>query len=420
MALLKSTFLLFLFLCQGVASQTREGIDWNYEIDLLARELSERHPDLFFKTDSAWFFDHMKEVASEAPGKDVFQVAVRLQQIIASMGDAQTLVNYHFLINKDEMLPVKFYWFEEGIYVMKTNRMYEGLLGGKLIAINQISIDVVIDSLSTLLVNDNRSVIKYSIPGMLTWYQLLEYFGFAAHHELNLTVEKSNGQTESLVITLPVEMGEMIELRPGTLPLGWQDQNTFFRDRYFEEDHLYYIQYNRCWSREVEEDFGSGASALFMPSYKKFEKQVVSVLKKQDVEQLVFDVRFNRGGYAAQGTQLISKICKLLPRETDHIFVLIGATTYASAINNTVNFMQSEEVLLVGEETSGKPNYFDEVKRFVLPESGLIISYPTIYVSLLEEDLPTIEPDLHAPPGFEQYLEGIDPAMEAIRNYIKP
>ncbi|MCK4879232.1 MAG: hypothetical protein KAS82_01185, partial [Bacteroidales bacterium] len=218
----------------------------------------------------------------------------------------------------------------------------------------------------------------------------------------------------------PVELGEMVELHPESLPLGWQDQKTFFRDHYFENEHLYYIQYNRCWSREAEEDFGSGASALFMPSFKEFEKQVFPVLRKKEIDKLVFDIRFNRGGHASQGTKFIRKICKALPKEHGDIFVLVGRTTCASAIINTVDFMKSAEVVLVGEETCGKPNHFGEVKRFVLPESRLVVSHPTIYFSLLEEDPPTIKPDLLAPIGFKQYMKGVDPALEAARSYIRP
>ena len=42
-------FLLMLFI--GLSAQTSDAIDWDYEIDLLARELAEKHPDLFFKID---------------------------------------------------------------------------------------------------------------------------------------------------------------------------------------------------------------------------------------------------------------------------------------------------------------------------------------------------------------------------------
>ena len=407
--------LLLLLFNSELFAQNGEVIDWDYEIDLLARELSEKHPDLFFSTDSAWYFRAMRQVARATPGKSLFQVSIELQQVLASMGDAQTQINYHFLVEKNKILPFEFYWFEDGIYVLEADKVYEALLGKKLTAINDVPIEVVIDSLATLLVLDNQAVLKNQIPRMLVWFQVLEHFGFVSGKELSLTVHSTNkGEALSKVIYLPVELGEMLAVQPSTLPLGWQDQKSFFREQYFENEQLYYIQYNRCWSREAEEDYGSGASALFMPSFKEFEKEVFPVLKKKDIDKLVFDIRFNKGGHAAQGTEFIRKICKTLPKDHGNIFVLVGRMTNASAIVNTVDFMKSEEVVLVGEETSGKPNHFGEVNRFVLPESRLIVSYSTRYFTLLDEDLPAIVPNLVTPLGFDQYMKGIDPAMEAV------
>jgi len=412
--------LLQLLLLPMANAQPEEVIDWDYEINLLAKELADKHPDLFFQRDSAWFYHEMKEVAAVAPGHSIFQVSVRLQQVLAAMGDAQTQINYHFLIEKSRILPIKSYWFEEGIFILETDRLYEPLLGKKLIAINRIPIEVVIDSLSSLLVLDNRSVLRNSIPRMLTWFQVLEYFGFTTDNSVTLTVKNASGMEEEALIEVPLELGEMLAVKPSSIPLGWQDQLTFFWDRYFEDEQLYYIQYNRCWSREAEEDYGSGASALFMPSFKEFEKQVFPVIRKKKIDKLVFDMRFNKGGYAGQGTEFIGKICKSLGKDHGDVYVLVGRTTCAEAIINTIDFMNSTSVILVGEETCGKPNYFGEVKRFVLPESRLIVSHPTIYFTQLDEDLPTVSPDIAAPFGFEQYLKGIDPAIEAVRSKALP
>ena len=350
--------LLILMFSLEIIGQSGKDIDWDYEIDLLARELEDKHPDLFFKVDSVWYYQAMKQVVKESAGLSLFPVSVRLQQVLAAMGDAQTLINYHFLIEKSKILPFDCYWFEDGIYFLETDIAYEELLGKKLIGINQAPLDEVLDSLATLLVLDNQMVLLNQAPRMLTWFQLLEYFGFASGNELSIRVEDPSGETRSVSIYLPVELGEMVSVYPSNMPLGWQDQKSFFRAQYFEDEHLYYIQYNRCWSREAEEDYGSGASALFMPSFKEFEKEVYPLLKKKEINKLVFDLRFNKGGYAVQGTEFIKKICKSLPKKHGEIFVLVGRASNGAAIINAVDFMQSTEVILVGEESSGKPNFF--------------------------------------------------------------
>ena len=92
--------------------------------------------------------------------------------------------------------------------------------------------------------------------------------------------------------------------------------------------------------------------------------------------------------------------------------------TSSSAIINTVDFINSAEVVIIGEETGGRPNHYGEVKRFVLPESRLVVSYSTRYFSLLEENPSTITPEILAPISFQDYLMGRDPAMEAVYSHI--
>ena len=146
----------------------------------------------------------------------------------------------------------------------------------------------------------------------------------------------------------------------------------------------------------MEEDYGSGATALFMPSFREFEKQVFQVLRKKEVDKLIFDLRFNSGGHPAQGK------------------------TSSEALINAIDYMNYDEVVVVGEESGGRPNHFGDVRRFVLPESGLIISHSTRYFDLLEEDPGAISPDVEATETFNLFIKGVDPALEALRKHELP
>ena len=212
----------------------------------------------------------------------------------------------------------------------------------------------------------------------------------------------------------------MVEIQSEAVPIGWQDQKAYFRKHYFEGEKIYYIQYNRCWSREVEEDYGSGASALFMPSFKEFEKEVFQVLKKKEVDKLIFDLRFNSGGHPAQGKTFIEDLHKAKIKGKGEFYLLVGRKTSSEALINAVDFMKYEGVVVVGEETGGRPNHFGDVRRFVLPESGLIISHSTRYFDLQEEDPPSISPDVEASETFNLFIEGVDPALEAVRMHQIP
>ncbi|MEN8229171.1 MAG: hypothetical protein ABFS38_13515 [Bacteroidota bacterium] len=413
-------FLLFLFLFLLpvlLLAQQDEEIDWQYEIDLLGRELARKHCNLFYQTDSTTYFNALDHIADKASEQSLFDISVQLQQVIASMGDANTRINYHFNIDADAILPLSCYWFEDGVYILRTKIEHQEILGKKLTAINGFPLERIIDSLATLIVNENPYLLKSQFPRMITWTQLLDYFGFGEQIGYELEYVDDRGALGKLLVTLPEEDGEVVHVQPVKLPMSWQDQKSYFRDCYLPEDQIYYIQYNKCWSREAEEENGSGARALFMPSFKEFEKQVFQTIKKHKIDKLVFDMRFNGGGNAAQGTKFIKKLTKSRFNGKGGFYVIVGRQTFSSAIINTVDFMENSDALIVGEGTGGRPNYYGEVKRFVLPESKLVVNYSTKYFTLLEENAPCISPGIETPIHFEQYMKGTDPAMEAIRQH---
>jgi hypothetical protein len=200
----------------------------------------------------------------------------------------------------------------------------------------------------------------------------------------NVTIHVINeaGEEEKANVHLPASLGEMLKVEGKILPLGWQDPKAYFREQYFEEDKIYYIQYSRCWSREVEEEYGSGATALFMPSFREFHKQVFQVLRKKEVDKLIFDLRFNNGGHPEQGSEFVADLHNARIKGRGQLYLFVGRKTQAEAMVNALDFMRGADVVVVGEESGGRPNHFGEVRRFVLPESGLIVSHSSRYFRL--------------------------------------
>jgi len=76
------------------------------------------------------------------------------------------------------------------------------------------------------------------------------------------------------------------------------------------------------------------------------------------------------------------------------LFVIIGRKTFSSAVLNTLDFKKHTNAIIVGEETSGKPNHYGEIKSFELPNSKLKVYYSTKYFKHYEKDIETIRPDV--------------------------
>jgi hypothetical protein len=392
-------------------------IDWQYDIDLLGKELAREHPDLFFRIDSATFYSALGEVADCARTCSLFGISLRLQQVLAMTGDAGTAINYHFNITSEAILPLECFWFEEGIYVLETIEPYSGILGKRLVSVNEVPISRVIDSLSTLLVRQNQSYIRAQTARMIPWAQVLQYFGFAGPGGLTMGFEDGDGKVRRIFFQLPVQDGLPVTVTPAGILTGWEERKRYFRDRYFAGEKLYYIQYNHCWSREVEAEYGSGAGALFMPSFREFEKQVFRNIRKKEIEKLVIDLRFNEGGIASQGSAFINKLSRTGFNGEGKVFVITGRNTASAGVIHTLELARLTGAVIVGEPTGGRPNHFGEVHRFVLPESGLVVDCPGRFFHLVEGDPPSIRPDIEVPVSFNDYMKGVDAFLEAVIHY---
>lgn len=167
----------------------------------------------------------------------------------------------------------------------------------------------------------------------------------------------------------------------------------------------------------MEAKHGSGAGALFMPSFREFEKRVFRNIRRNEIEKLVIDLRFNEGGIASQGSDFIKRLSRTRLNGKRKIFVLIGRSTSAAAVVHAVELINQTDAVTVGEPTGGRPNHFGDIHRFVLPESGLVVSYPARYIHLMEGDPPALRPDIEVPCYFSDYMNGVDACLDAVLQY---
>ncbi|MDD2559313.1 MAG: hypothetical protein PHE04_01405 [Bacteroidales bacterium] len=413
---MKNTILLSLIIVSGLLCSARDiaRIDWSKDIEFLAAELPEKHINLFSVKPKADFLAALEAIKTESDSISDLAVAIRLNQVIAGMGDSHTSIHYAGLIDKKAVLPIQLYWFKDGIYVLRTTNENAAILGKKILAVNGLPVQTVIDSLSTLITTDNEASVKSKFPSLIPIIDVLTYFGFADGLAVELQMEDSTGLSSFHKLS-PSEVNKenIINVLPDSLPLCYQNQKTFFWDIYQPAQGLYYIQYNVCRSREAEMKYGSPARAAMLPSFEEFESRVFETLNREPVEKLLVDIRFNTGGSSPQGTSFVEKLAPYLNKHPEtKLYVVLGRNTFSSAIINAMDFKRLTEAVFLGESTSGKPNHFGEVKSLQLPTSGIVVNYSTKYFKRTKEDLKTLEPDVWLEPTFRDYIRGIDPVYE--------
>ena len=409
--------ILGIFIIQSCDSQNVNTTDWNSDLDFISKELPKKHYDFFVTKSKEYYLQGIQNIKSSTDNLSDFEISVKLQQLIASMGDSHTKVNFGQLIDKSKILPLHLFMFSDGLYILHTIPEYEEILGHRIISINQIPIEIVIDSLSTLITVDNQAIIKSSIPEILPLVQVLEYFKFTKEPKIELGLEDLHGTKKNYNIE-PAFMNRKNRkmFKPDSLALCFRNERAFFIDYDQPKDKIYYIQYNKCWSKELEVKYRNGRDANRMPSFNDFEEKVFHNLETKQFEKVVFDLRFNSGGNSSQGTAFIEKFAKFADKNPEmKIFVILGRYTFSSAILNAMDFIRLTNAKFVGEETGGKPNHFGEVKNFRLPHSGLRVDYSTKYFKRTDMNENSLIPEINIETDFSDFKSGIDPVYEWIK-----
>lgn len=406
-----------LFFIQSCVSQNKETIDWDADLSYISKELPKKHYDFFTVKEKDEYLTGIEKVRSNTESLTEFEIAIKLQQIVASFGDSHTKVNFRQFIDKNQILPLHLYWFSDGLYILHTTQENIEILGNKILSVNGTPIKTISDSLSSLITVDNQALIKSSIPKLFPFVQVLEYFGFAERQKFELELEDLAGNTNKHIIKPAVMNRENRKMfKPNSLALCYRNERALFIDYYKMDDRIYYLQYNKCWSKELENQYSNGKNADRLPSFKEFEDKVFKTLNNKPIDKLVFDLRFNGGGNSLQGTEFIDKISIYAEKNPDlRLFVILGRHTFSSAIINAMDFKKLTNVFFVGEETGGKPNHFGEVRNFRLPNSGLRVDYSTKYFKRTDENLKTLTPDIILETTFEDFINGIDPVYEWIK-----
>lgn len=391
---------------------------WKEDINFLRENLSKKHYNFFTIRNQDLFNKDLDKIVSNLDKLNDMQVAIEIQQSIAKQGDSHTKIIWDKRNADKKIITARTDWFKDGYYFFRTNKEAEKLIGKKLVSINGYSIKQISDSLSTLFTKDNEAIVHENVPRLLIDYELLNYFGFSKDNTYKVTYTDGNKNFEEILLPEIPSKDNSIGLKTKNTPFYLQNAKQFFIDWYFADSKIYYIQYNKCISKEEPSIYKGDLKKIeTLPSFVDFENRILKTVEKENFDKIIFDLRLNSGGSSPQGTRLIKKLIEN-PKvnKKGKLFVIVGRKTFSSAIINAMDFKNSKAIF-IGEETSGKPNHFGETDNFTLPNSRLLVYYSKNYFKESKEDLKSLKPDFETSVSIDDAINGIDPAFEFVKNY---
>ena len=396
---------------------------WRADLGFLAREVKRRAYAPFQHVSEAEFDSIVEESAAGSRRLSDVQIIVELMKLLRRLGDGHAGV-YPAKSHPDfrQRLPVQFFLFAEGLFIVATAPGHADLLGAQVLRFGEHPVAEVMAAVDTLLHrdNDNAQWAKQIMPRRLRELHLLHALGLIPDADtIALTILDS--QRAARTVTLLADPDSPASERANSFPSfpeGW----TFFPEtlstplpRYlrnvgvpywFEhlpEERLVYFQFNSVRDHpRSHSPILPSASSVSLPTMRWTSSSSTSA-----------------GTAAATPSwscPLIRRIIGSRLNDRGRLFVIIGRGTFSAAQNFSSMLNKFTEAIFVGEPTGSSPTFIGETVEFELPYSKTGVNVSDL---LWQGTWPMdyriwIAPTLYAPPTFAAFRANRDPAFEAI------
>lgn len=376
-------------------------VEWRNDIDYLAEQLTKKHVNLFFKLSENDFKKEIKTLKRKVYKLNDDEIIVELMKIFADIGDEHTTINYF----DGQSFPLKFYWFEDGIYVIDTISEYSKVNNCKLTKINGIDINTVLDTLTQLIPSSNNQWSKYNVTKLLAAPNILYGTGivdsknkttytFTNNTDVEFSMDIKSNKTENII---------WLDNETKKFPLYRKNPDKYYWFEYIPEYNTIYYKHNV--SRDQSE-----------MRFVDFSIELFSLIEEKKPDKFILDLRDNSGGDSKYIDNIIDKIKLTTPElnEQNNLYIIIGRKTFSSAVNNCVYAKSNSNAIFIGEDTGGNPNGYGEVQLITLPNSKKQISYSTKKFEGLDKEINTFEPDIEVKVKSSDYFENKDPIIDVI------
>jgi hypothetical protein len=125
---------------------------------------------------------------------------VGIMRSVATAGDVHTHVSLRPSAQKLRRLPIRFYWFSDGLYVIKASAQYSGTLGTRVVELGGVPPHLLLERMRDTLPG-NRSSLKYLSSYFLSSPDFLEGIGAIDDSDsVNIVVERLDGSIVEMVL----------------------------------------------------------------------------------------------------------------------------------------------------------------------------------------------------------------------------
>jgi len=343
------------------------------------------------------------------------QVIVELMKVIGSLGNG-----HNFIIptspNKGSLkrLPVQFYQFDDGVYIVNAEIGFEKWIGYKVLSIEDVTIEEALQKTNVINARDNDMQTLWLGPYYLSLPDVLQSLGVIKNaDQITITLNDTNGKSQKVTMN-PVTwrfsgFPKIPKLKTEGQPLFLSKMEDPYWYVLLPEDNSIYVQFNIVSQKRTQ-------------SLKDFNIEVRNQIAQNGIQNLILDLRHNHGGNGSILPPMLKTFINFeVMNPKGKLFVIIGRETFSAAQNLLTDITKYTNPIIVGEPSGSKPNHIGEAGWFKLPYSGLmgIISTQFHQTSKAEDNRKWIAPHIPIRLSSTNYFNGNDKSLNTILELIK-
>lgn len=393
---------------------------WRHDLDVLLSEIRRLNPVYSRQPLPEILIRRAERLRERIPSLSDAQIAIEMQHLLTLLGHNHN--NFHFLFVPEEAqrvaiteIPLTFYVFPEGLYVVDATAPHEDLIGARVLRFGDVPAERALRATEYARPRENDMELAWGGATLLRMPQVLHAAGIISRPDrVDLSVLDRTGR-ERMVRLDPRPAGRRGKLEAPRLPglpeppryLSRPDDSFWFETI---ASHTLYVQFNQVRNKPEE-------------SLAHFGLRLREHLRDYPgLRDLIVDVRRNNGGDTYLYPELLRTLIAFDAEDGNRLFVLVGRSTYSATANFITDLDRLTDAIFVGEPSGGKPiTYGGDSSTSMLPYSGLTVGLSsTVWQLTSPRDTRLwITPDLPVALTAGDYFANRDPVMEAVLELIR-
>jgi len=386
---------------------------WRYDLDFLYSETKRVNPeyrDLPFPPEMERRY---RTLVRDVPRLSDEEIYFQIGRVLAPLHQGHVSM---FPFARAGFLPLRFYVFPEGIFIIEAKGQYAPLNGARVLSIGSLSAEEAWRRLAESASVDGDMQHAWEIQRLAEVANLKGMGAVTDSAAIPLEVEDAQGSKRTVTIagTMEAPSNDQSD-RPDRLlappsvmaPLFLSHMHDVFWHQVLPDKNALYVQVNNILDGQNE-------------TLAAYGKRLWSEMEQTQVTNLILDLRHNNGG----STQLYEELLRSLiafSRVPGHtVYVLIGRRSYSATGNFVTDLERLTDPIFVGEASSECCNLYGDPIELTLPYSGIQLEVTALrwQLSTPSDRRREISPELPVQLTAAAYFAGKDPALDAIFKLI--